>query len=182
MKKALCLALVIPRLADPVLGAEKIEGAFGFTFGQKYEPTTPMLERTKDYNFHDVYSVTPPTPNAQFVTYYVRLTPVTHLITTIIAVGKSIDGDAGVQAEQAIEAYLQAKYGEDSRKFASEIHQDHRQITVGGAHNPARTITNVYYTDSDLGVQADHEQAQLDAARAADHAQQLLKTFDGTGM
>ena len=182
MKKVLLLAFVLPLLAHPVLGAEKIEGAFGFTLGQKFEPTTPLVEREKDYNFHNVYAVTPPTPNEQFVLYYVRLTPTTHLISTIIAVGKPIAGDAGVETQLSVEAYLQAKYGEGSCKFANEISQDHRYITVAGAQNPARTITNVYYTDSDLEAQADREQAQLDAARAADHARQLLKTFDGKGM
>ena len=168
--------------AYPVLGAEPIEGAFGFKLGQKFEPTTPLIEHEHDYNFHDVYLVTPPLPHAQFPTYYVRLTPTTHLICAIIAVGKSVDNPAGNEAKQAIEAYLQARYGEGSRKFADEIRQDHRSILVGGAWNPARTITNVQYIDGELEVQGNQEQTQLDAAHAAQHASQLLKTFDGTGM
>ena len=182
MRKALLLALLLPLLAHPVFGAEKIEGAFGFKLGQKFDPTAPILSTEKDYHFQDVYPATPPVPNEQFPTYYVRITPITHLITTIISVGKSVAGDAGVEAKQAVEAYLQAKYGEGSSKFADNIRQDRRAIVVGGAWNPARTITTVSYIDSDLNAQADREQAQLNAEHAAEHAQQLLKTFDGTGM
>lgn len=99
LNKALYLALAILLLACPVSGAEKIEGAFGFKLGQKFEPTTPLLKHEQDYNYHDVSPVTPSSPHERFATYYVRITPITHLVSATIAVGKPIPGDAGVAAD-----------------------------------------------------------------------------------
>ena len=182
MKPVLLLCAIFALASANLRAAEPIEGAFGFTFGQEYRPTTPLLAHAAN-GFSDVYKVEPPAPNPAFEAVYVKITPQTHLIYEIIGVGRKLDGDEAVRNEQGIKAYLQAKYGNGPNPFPNDaIAQEKAAISFLMARAGDEITTSLAYRNFELYKQANDEAHALRAEQDATRARQLLKAFDSTGL
>src|SRR5687768_2659483 len=118
MKMSL-LTLSLSVFACTAIGAENIEGAFGVKLGDVFAPKKAPIT---GYDF-PAYEFTPEKPNSAFSTYLVFITPNTHRIFRIMALGLAPDAETALKQSKAIGAVLHQKYGEGTFQWADSITQ-----------------------------------------------------------
>ncbi|HVU06915.1 MAG TPA: hypothetical protein VHG89_00060 [Verrucomicrobiae bacterium] len=149
------LILIIVFLCIATFAADKIEGAFGMKLGDTFDPSSAIrILEGKDgipsYQFN--------TTNAfrSFKNYFVMVTPKTHQIYSIWAVGKIGDLQAGKEEQAKVMELLRKQFGNDEAPTDMEIHQGNRLVATKLVGNVDVTIA-ILYTDSDLKALADKE-------------------------
>lgn len=153
---------------------ERIQEAFGMRLGMEFSPTDNPRSYTT-LNGERAYFFTPVSPARSFDYYMVQITPVTHQIYTIIAVGKSGDVQTCRKVRAAMMGPLMETYGPSTklgpvRGFEFEIdyevilQPDTRRgvaIVCGGI---APIILQMLYVDNALAQLADQERLRLESA------------------
>ena len=177
MKPILTL-LIAAALTLSANAAEKIEGAFGFKLGDvldladarlvKEDVPEPVPER---------FEFKPTNPNPAFASYYVWVTPNSHRIKEITAVGTfqvPENGDFWNQLE-IICALLHRKYGSGPFPFGRDI-----KITQG------RLIVRCYMQNridpKNVTVSLDYLDLDLSSQGAEETVDNHLKGADATGL
>lgn len=157
-------------LVLPVVGADKIEGAFGLKLGDVFSPTGIEGEAKQSVS-DNRYQFTPEKPNKVFSEYFVVVTPTTHRIYRIIAIARWPDGNEGYKVSEAIAALLNRKYGETS-KLIGQVVQNNRVVGMSNDSSGPEGVTfHVTYEDSDIARQAEVERIE-----------KALKNVDTTGL
>jgi hypothetical protein len=92
--------------------AEPIKDMFGVSFGDKFDVTKGIKVKTPFRDDSDVYQFVPSIPYRAFVTYYVMITPKTHIIYGIYAKSRSeLDSQLLIDEEKLIKIITYKKYG-----------------------------------------------------------------------
>jgi hypothetical protein len=171
-------ALVLSSVVIPARAVEKIEGAFGLKLGDVWHPKEkPDMK----YGGGEGYTFTPAQPNSAFSDYLVWITPESHRIFKIMAIGVAPDGKTAEARCAGIAAVLNEKYG--GCGFAQRVTVEDRAVCtqlypqqVRQASEPQPPIMYaVWYEDSILSAQAVTEK---NAARL----KELLRNADPTGL
>jgi len=151
---------------------EKIEGAFGLKLGDTFDIKTLGAKAIPSSGGSLMYNFTPTNPMRSFTRYGVVLTPKTHRIAGITAMG-DYDDKAGAQKEQAVVlALLTKKYGaqdkaqiEDQLDSNKRIVQGKRMIMMfidAGVNKARLTIS---YADETLFNLAEKERIELESRK-----------------
>ncbi len=158
----------------PASTIERIHEAFGMSLGMEFSPTEdPSSYTTLDGE--PAYFFTPVSSPQSFDYYMVQITPATHQIHTIIAVGKSGDVQTCHKVRAAMMGPLMETYGPSTylgpvRGSGFEIdyevilQPDTRRgvaIVCGGI---APIILQMLYVDNALAQLADQERLRLESA------------------
>ena len=102
----LSLALISTSFAEP------IKDMFGVSFGDKFDVTKGIKVKTLFRDDLDVYQFVPSIPYRAFVTYYVMITPKTHIIYGIYAKSSSESNhQLLIDEEKLIKIIILKKYG-----------------------------------------------------------------------
>ncbi len=96
------------------VGAEKIEGAFGQRFGEVFDVTTASRSFLTDGTPAFPFSTT--NRFRSFEHYYLLVTPITHKIYSICAVGTYPSLEAAREEQAAIMELLTQKYGKENKE------------------------------------------------------------------
>lgn len=165
-------------LATSALGSEKIEGAFGLKLGDPFQPKNAAVSK---FGFAAGYEFTPEKPNSALTTYFVYITPNSHLIYQIVAVGTAEDSQSASNMSKKIRAIVGRKY-EDTPTNDESIEQGARRVEVVKRESfVSQQISKtqysfaVFYTDTRLQSQASQE-------RSENERKELLKDADTTGL
>jgi hypothetical protein len=146
-----------PKPTDPDAG--KIIGAFGLKLGAHFDPADAIAEHhTTDGE--TMYEFNPINKFQTFNRYFVLLTPVSHQIYCIWAIGRIENTAACTHAQELILALLREKYGTSGKqdlweKITDEwwIHQGHHHVHLKCSGLGENEI-HLQYFDSDLSTQA----------------------------
>ena len=137
--------------------ADKIEGAFGMKFGDTFDTSSAIgiiegKNGIRNYQFNTTNVFRP------FKNYFVMVTPKTHKIYSIWAVGKIGDLQAGKKEQLEIMELLGKQFGNNEVSSTDfEIHQGNRIVATKLVGNIDVTIA-ILYSDSDLKKLADEEE------------------------
>jgi len=145
---------------------QPIIGAFGIKLGQIFNPANNPENRVLDSGAI-LYHFTPKKRFRSFHKYYVLITPETHRVYCIWAIGKIKNGDAGRSEQAVIIALLEKKYGVQAETppfslFDTKwIDQGNRTITVRVKSFWVKSI-EIRYFDLDLQRQAEKERISIE--------------------
>ncbi len=148
---------------------EEIEGAFGFKFGQVFDPSK-SLGTSKNTAGEILYRVNPPTPNPTFENYYIEVTPDTKKIFHVWAQAKiSSDAEAKIRRDslaQAIIAKYQAQKGMLDSEFARILVQGDTTVIIKTYPNPGGGILlDLRYKNENLAKEGRTEAVGKDAKK-----------------
>jgi hypothetical protein len=171
-------AFVLCSVVIPARALEKIEGAFGLKLGDVWHPKEKPDSK---YGGGEGYKFTPAQPNSAFSDYLVWITPESHRIFKIMAIGVAPDGKTAEARCAGIAAVLNEKYGGGG--FAQRVTVEDRVVTVQPNVQPVPAASEpglpsayaVWYEDSILSGQAVTE-------RNAARLKELLRNADPTGL
>ena len=96
--------------AQHALLPEPVEGAFGMILGAEFIPDEALHDSTT-INGEKSYFFSPAAQSRFFDFYLVQITPLTHRVHTIIAVGQTPDVETCQQRRSTLLPQLTAKYG-----------------------------------------------------------------------
>lgn len=149
---------------------EKITGAFGVELGQTFNPQEAIGKGSLT-DGTPMYQFSPKNKFRSFSTYYVSITPKTHKIYSIWAIG-NMENDPSCKKEQAlVMAILQKKYGkmEEDQLFSSLY--DIKQIDQGDRYVLTKcsglgdVSIDIRYKDKQLEEQAEKERILLESEK-----------------
>ncbi len=175
---ACCLAVRTARAID------QIGGAFGPKFGEMFEPTAaPVGDRFGMNIFDGAYEFKPDRPNAAFSNYFVWISPTSHRIYRIAAVGVTSDFERRKQARTKIVAVLRAKYSDEPAE-SGQISQYHKFISVDDFTQKGAEPFGllVDYRDQDIADVSQTEANETHRAELARRQRKLTRGTDATGL
>jgi hypothetical protein len=150
----------------PARTIQRIQGAYGYTLGDKFVTAT-ALDKSTSPDGAFLYKVSPVSPYDKFDSYYVLITPVTQIIHTIWAQGKMVNSDVCKQEQKILMERLTEKYGsfDDERLTdffgdAEEITQGERIVYTQCTDDSGNTL-RVVYTDNKLVNRAIEEEKEI---------------------
>ena len=166
-------------LAAGSRAAEKIEGAFGLKLGEVFEPTTVTVD---PLNQGDGYEFKPDQPNAAFSSYWVWVTPNSHRIYRIVAVGVCADTAERERTMEKITAVLSSKYSDKPTNIASFL-QGSRLVQLEGLTRKGNPPNRFYidYSDGAVEQQKRDEEKANEQARIDRRQRELTQGTDATG-
>jgi hypothetical protein len=156
------LTICVSASAFSALAVEKIEGAFGKKLGEAFDPSSATGTSTNSEG-GIMYEFTPTNAVRSFKRYYVMITPTTHKIYCVVAIGNVVSTTAGRKEQSVIMGVLREKYGSefkigptDSMGDVKRIQQGSRNIvtTLSGYPNH---IIDLKCHDDDLEKLAEKE-------------------------
>ncbi len=132
--------------------AEPLLGAFGLKFGAVFSPneTTPQgTVRTDERVRLPAYRFQPPAPNRLFIEYWVYLTPTTHRVYRIVAIGRANTEELAISQQNAVLTVAREKYDGDFSIHDRWVNQGTRSITVRppSVQADGTVLWQVAYTD-----------------------------------
>jgi hypothetical protein len=172
MKKIrpLLAILLITTFANAEESISRIEGAFGISLGQTFEPAnaigeSALTDGTKMYQF------SPEKPFRSFKRYYVLITPKTNKVYSIWGLGDFENTPTAKKEQALIMEILKNKYGEkekegfmDSLSDVKRVDHGDRSILVKISGMVDITMDIRYY-DDELRNLAEEERLQIEAAK-----------------
>jgi hypothetical protein len=150
------LILIIVFLSVATFAADKIEGAFGMKLGDTFDPSSAISVLEGKGGTPPSYQFNATNKFRSFKNYFVMVTPKTHRIYTIWAVGKIGDLQAGKEEQAKVMELLRKQFGNDETSTDMKIQQGNRLVATKLTGN-TDVIIAIIYTDSDLKVLADKE-------------------------
>jgi len=169
--KAFAVALLLASLAisATAAGTNRIDGAFGVTLGDSFEPSdAPATTTTVD---EAMYPFTPKNPHDSFNQYYVLITPVSHRVYCIWAIGPEMNVEKAKIHEEVVFKALTKKYGTGEKQGIFDGLNDAKRIDKGdrGIYVNVRGFSdgqlNLRYTDSVLEKKAKDEEIEVEAKK-----------------
>lgn len=166
------LALLAFSTMSPDAGAvEPIEEAFGLTIGAEFVPADGP-EAYTTLNGVRAYYFAPETPSPFFTLYLAQITPITHLVHTVIAIGPGPDLQTCLEHRANLMPDLTERYGESfnfqppagpayEKDYEIILQADQKRgvgVTCGGN---ADVILQIIYVDDVLSDLAELERLQL---------------------
>ncbi len=150
----------------PPVANGKIEGAFGFTLGEVFDPAQ-AVEVKKLNTGEPIYKVTPKNPNASFNAYFLSITPKTKRIYQIWAQSDYESDADGLAQQEALVKVLESKYEVKRSMFDSEeariLMQQTRSIIIKAARYPSGAgKLDLKYVDSKIENEGKKEAAEVD--------------------
>ncbi len=155
---------------------DSIEGAFGMKLGAKYLPSagpgsSTVLDGAPAYFFK------PASPSHLFDLYVVQITPASHLIHSIIGVGRSKDVETCDKDRGAMLSSLTEQYGASTKWGLEQVsgHYFDFDIILQSSHNrgigigcsgTSPIIFQIIYLDDDLANLAKRESGNEEDATA----------------
>jgi len=148
----LCAVLAFPFICQAV---DPLDGAFGLRFGDVFTPNenTPRgTVRTDEYARTQAFRFQPAAPNRLFQEYWVFITPTSHRIYRIVAVGKANNIQLAESQQEAVLTVAREKYYGDFSIHDRWVIQGTRSVSV----RPPTTLADgsalwqVAYTDLGL--------------------------------
>lgn len=150
---------------------EPIEEAFGLGIGTEFAPADSPESYTT-LNGVRAYYFTPATPSPLFTLYLAQITPITHLVHTVIAIGPGPDLKTCLEHRADLMPNLRERYGESfsfeppegpvyERDYEIILQADQKRgvgVTCGGN---ADVILQIIYVDDVLSDLAELERLQL---------------------
>ncbi len=132
MKRILTL---LATLALPIsaFAIDPLDGAFGLRLGDVFTPNETNSQgtvRTDEHAHLPAYRFQPQVPNRNFTEYWVYVTPTTHRIFRIVAVGHANNTTLAESQQDAILAVARDKYYGDFSIHDRWIFQGTRSVTV----------------------------------------------------
>jgi hypothetical protein len=154
MKRILFLLLSLTCTFN-VLAIEPLQGAFGLKFGDVFTPTQSNpsgMVRTDEHSRMLAYQFKPTAPNRNFDEYWVYITPTTHRIFRIVAVGHAHTEDLAVSQQNAVLAVARDKYTGDFSVHDRWVYQGVCSVTVRSpvAQADGSMLWQVAYTNQAL--------------------------------
>lgn len=149
-------------LAPPASGEEKIGGAFGVRFGDRFEPDVAAETASLNEDI-PLYQFAPEETLPYFTKYYVEITPTTHMVYSIWGYGPEKGHEVCRNEQAELMDTLEGRYGAARKRFffappenTRRIDQRERDVIVRcTGHNDSRLL--VRYTDRRLQKKADAE-------------------------
>lgn len=159
----------------PALSAESVHGAFGMVLGAPFTPTEDPHTFTT-LNGSRAYFFKPSQPSRVLDRYLVEVTPLTHRIHTIIAVGPKEDIESCEKDRSALLAHLTGKHGASfkwrpaqalpAEGYYDIILQADQKRGIGVTCSGIGAITlQVIYVDDELSDLAEQERHELERER-----------------
>ena len=157
-------------VTSSALAIDKIDGAFGKMLGDTFDlataiGTSALTDGTPMYQFR------PNKPFRSFNSYYVLITPSTHKIYAIWALGPVGNTETGKKEQALLMQILVDKYGPlDSTGFADTM-GDAKHITQGNRtvytkiNGFTNTTIDIRYYDADLTGLAERERLAIEAKK-----------------
>lgn len=164
------MAAFVLSISSSVIAEEKITGAFGIELGQNFNPREAIGKGSLT-DGTPMYQFSPKKKFRSFSTYYVLLTPKTHKVYSIWAIGNT-ENDPSCKKEQALlMAILQKKYGkvEQDQLFSSLY--DIKQIDQGNRYVLTKcsgfgdVSLDIRYKDKKLEEQAEKERIIIESEK-----------------
>jgi hypothetical protein len=163
------LAVWLSIMAFSALAAEKIEGGFGKKLGETFDPSLATSTSTNSEGAI-MYEFTPTNAVRSFKRYFVMITPTTHKIYCVMAIGNVESTTAGRKEQSVIMDVLREKYGSefkigpiDSMGDVKRIKQGSRNIVTTLSGHPNHIIDIKCY-DDDLEKLAEKEHVAKETA------------------
>ncbi len=172
------LAFLALSVTPPHAGAvEPIEDAFGLRIGAEFVPLEGPDAFTT-LNGSRAYYFAPETPSPFFTLYLAQITPITHLVHTVIAIGPGPDLQTCLEHRANLMPGLTERYGKSftfeppagpayEKDYEIILQADQKRgvgVTCGGN---ADVILQIIYVDDVLSDLAELERLQL-ASEATD--------------
>jgi hypothetical protein len=137
------------------LAVDPLDGAFGLKFGDVFVLTgdTPHgVVRTDEHARLPAYQFQPAAQNRIFTEYWVYLTPTTHRIYRIVAVGHANNADLAASQQEAAFSVAREKYYGDFSTPDRVIVQGTRSVSVRPAtvQTDGSVLWQIAYTDMAL--------------------------------
>ncbi len=172
-----CLLALLAFSAMPLdAGAvEPIEEAFGLRIGAEFVPTDGP-EAYTTLNGSRAYYFAPESPSPLFTLYLAQITPITHLVHTVIAIGPGPDLSTCLQHRADLMPDLRQRYGKSfnfeppagpayEKDYEIILQADQKRgvgVTCGGHVD---VILQIIYVDDVLSDLAELERLQLQSER-----------------
>lgn len=148
-------------------------GAFGKQLGDVFDPAT-AIGRSELTDGTPMYQFAPSEKFRSFERYYIMITPKSHKIYAIWAVGAVENTGVGEKEQAVIMSLLEKKYGKpkeeglfDSMMGAKQLHQGDRYIIVKVSGFVDVTIDIRYY-DKKLTEITEKERIELEVEKIDD--------------
>jgi len=155
-KKAVLLVVYhdkkLEKLGGQEAKANQIDGAFGFKFGEVFDPSTALEKRPVSAGGY-LYVVKPPSPNELFSDYFLVITPKSHKIVGIWANRSYKDRTEALEKQAVLKPILEGKYGkavgngEQSNKFVIQHPDESVSVTILGNSDKEAYILIKYHSD-----------------------------------
>lgn len=134
---------------------DPLEGAFGLRFGDVFTPSEQNVSdivRTDDQIRTRAYKFLPAVANHSFTEYWVYITPVTHRIYRIVAVGRAKSPEQATSQQDAVITVARTKYDGDFLNRERWVVQGSKSVTVRPptALPDGSFLWQVAYTDMSL--------------------------------
>lgn len=168
MNLLLLLLLLTP--FSQAIAEEKIDGAFGITLGQSFDPTT-AIGKASLTDGTPMYQFSPEKKFRSFSRYYVLITPKSHQVYAIWGIG-NIENTATCKKEQKLlMAILKDKYGQEKEKDLFSSLYDAEMITQGDRYVMTKcsgfsdVTVEIRYEDNKYEKLAENERIELESKK-----------------
>jgi hypothetical protein len=121
------LILIIVFLSIAAFAADKIEGAFGMKLGDTFDPSS-AIRILEGKDGIPSYQFNPTNVFRSFKNYFVMVTPKTHQIYSIWAVGKIDDLRAGKEEQAKVMELIRKQFGKNETDETSTVCRFRRAI------------------------------------------------------
>lgn len=161
-----------PETADtnaslPTGQVDGINEAFGKKLGSVFNPASAIGEGALT-NGTRMYQFTPTKSFRSFTKYYVLITPKTHQIYSIWAIGEVTNTETGKKEQDLIMELLTKKYGASEKQGIFDTMRDSKIITHGTRSVSTKisgiidATLDIRYTDHDLDKIAEKERLSIE--------------------
>ena len=150
--------------SSQAFAVEKITGAFGLKLGDELDSSSSVIGEKPFTNTTNEYPFKPKKPFRSFSRYGVSITPKTHLIYEISALGVMENKSACTSEQDVIMSLLEKKYGKQT--ISNTIVQKDSKRTIATTCNVHTfTIIGLNYMDHDLFAQAKKERLEIETKK-----------------
>lgn len=152
---------------------EKIVGAFGMRLGDTFYPESAIGKGALT-DGTPMYQFAPKKRFRSFNRYYVMITPKTHRIYSIWAIGPVENTEVGEKEQAVIMTLLERKYGKKEKEGLFDALMDAKQVDQGNRYAMVKVsgfmdvTIDIRYYDKKLSDLAEKERVALEAEKVDD--------------
>lgn len=187
-----CIGVFVYMVYNQPRASEKIRGAFGLTLGKQIDPSIAIFKNS-DSLFTNYYTFAPTKEKRSplFNKYYVSITPETHKIISIKAVGycKRVEYKDAVYKVTTLRYILWKKYGMEDHfaQSRTEISQGERSVSTDIIptylfSELSDVRISICYSDKDLIRLGDREREELLREKELEELEKLAEQLDTRGL